>query len=133
MKPTLLLVMVFICSCAAQPVTPVDVLYENIAAANAEDIDRYMNTIHPHAPGYGYTENKLAELNEIYDLHYSMSVINVTLSPVEATITCVLTTTKLSGRLEFRNNTQELVVTAERHNGHWKLSDTEVIETTYLD
>jgi len=109
------------------------VIFENINSANAEDIDRYMDTIHPRAIGRAYTRETLEDLNGKYDLSYEVSNIEVRrLEADEADVFMVLTTKKINGPA-FRDNRLALVMTLKMYEGSWKIWDQEVTDTQYLD
>jgi hypothetical protein len=109
------------------------VIFENINAANAEDIDRYMETIHPRATGRTYTQETLEDLNGKFDLSYEVSNIKIMrMEDEEADVYMVLTTKKIRGP-EFRNNRLALVMTLRLYEGSWKIYGQEVTDTQYLD
>ena len=106
---------------------------ENLAAANAEDIPRYMATIHPESPLYATTEDLLRQINQTYDLSYEVSDLEVlSLSSGEARVAFTLTTRLIDG-LAFRDNRVTGVFILRRDNGQWKIYGQEIENIEYLD
>jgi ketosteroid isomerase-like protein len=109
------------------------VLYENVRAANAEDLDRYMATIHTSSPSYATTESTLASAFDTYDLAYELTQANVLeQSDSEATISFVLTTRKISGPA-FRDNRVTGTMTLRKEDGVWKIYDQRISNIEYLE
>ncbi len=109
------------------------VLRENLAAYNAEDIDRYMRTIHPSSPGYSQTESALNEMVDLFDLTASWDRAQIQeINSREALVSFVLTTRKISGPA-FRDNTIEGVMTLRPDSGQWKIYNQRVDDIQYLN
>lgn len=120
---------------SAQP-TPADehffnVLYMNARAANEENVEAYMATIHPESPSYGRTASTLRDMFAQYDLEfwfYDLSVTNR--KPTEAKIHFSLRTTKIRGPA-FRNNIVTGTMILRLDNGVWKIYDQDVDGVQY--
>jgi hypothetical protein len=109
------------------------VIYENIRAANAEDIDAYMQTIHGDSPLYKQTEGDLSKAFATYDLSYTVSDLRVEQRRSgEAKVHFALTSRKISGPT-FRDNVVEGVYILRPEDGNWKLFQYEDLEVTYLE
>ena len=109
------------------------VLYENVRAANAEDLDRYMATIHSNSASYQTTESTLATAFEIYDLAYELTQASVLeQGGSEAVISFVLTTRKIGGPA-FRNNRVTGTMILRKEGGVWKIFDQKISNVEYLD
>jgi hypothetical protein len=111
----------------------IGVIRENIAAHNAEDPERYMETIHSRAPGRFATRSMLQQSYDMYDL--STKVYNVKilqLSEKEARASFTLITKKISGPA-FRDNRIDGVMILRPDKGEWKLYSQENDKVTYLD
>jgi len=109
------------------------VVYRNIAAANAEDMDAYMATIHPESPFYNSTERTIYWMFQNYDLDYHLSTVDLeSQSDQEVRIAFKLFTRKLRGP-EFRNNEITGVFILQTYNGTWKIYDQDVLDIEYKD
>jgi tetratricopeptide (TPR) repeat protein len=109
------------------------VINQNMRAANAENIDSYMATIHTKSPLYRQTEDALKEAFSTYNLSYSVAALRVEKqSSSEAEVHFVLTTKKISGP-DFRDNSIEGVFIMRPEDGVWKIYQQEIIDVTYLN
>lgn len=108
-----------------------NVLYSNSRAANDENIDAYMATIHPSSPAVFTTRSALQLIFSKYDLRfyfYNLSVRSV--SGDEAKIHFSLQTEKIRGP-DFRNNIVTGTMILRSDHGVWKIYSQEVENTTY--
>jgi tetratricopeptide (TPR) repeat protein len=122
-----------------QPFTPeeasavLNTVYENIAASNVENIDRYMASIHTPSNDYQTTREILEALYRDYDLTATISGIElVNYSAEEAQVSFVLETRKRNGP-EFRDNVIRGIFILRPENGQWKLYDQVVNNIDYFD
>ena len=108
-------------------------VHENIAAHNAESIDRYIATMHSRSPGYKDLESALSEMYSTYDL--SAKITNVAVlksSNTRAEVSFILTTRKLRGPA-FRDNRITGVFILRKEDGKWRLYDQKVEDIEYLE
>ena len=106
---------------------------ENIAAHNAEDIDRYMDTIHRLSPARLTTRAMLETSYRDYDLSsqiYGLRIIEM--DEREAKVSFVLITKKIRGG-QFADNKVEGTMILRKQGKEWKLYGQEVDKITYLD
>ena len=109
------------------------VVYENLEASNAEDIDAYMATIHSHSPLYDQTEDTLYAIFRSYDLSYQIDRLDVVKSnPTEIQLSFELTTKKIRGP-GFRDNTIDGVMILRQEGGLWKIYDQMIDNVNYLN
>jgi len=107
------------------------VVYENIRASNAEDVDAYMATIHPDSPAYASTREMLATIFQNYDLKYSVSGLNVLEETSrEVRLSFVLITQKIRGP-DFRDNKITGVMVLRKDGDKWKIYDQTVDKIDY--
>jgi ketosteroid isomerase-like protein len=109
------------------------VLYEQVAAHNAEDIDRYMATMHSDTKGLDEMRSTLADLYATHDLDtrlYEVEVLKVTSR--EARVSFVLVTRQIRGPA-FTDNRIEGVFILRKDDGRWKLYDQEIEDIEYLE
>jgi tetratricopeptide (TPR) repeat protein len=105
----------------------------NISAANAENIDSYLNTIHSKSPLYRQTESALKDAFSTYDLSYSVAALRVEKqSGSEAEVHFVLTTRKIKGP-DFKDNVIEGTFIMRPEDGVWKIYDQKNLDVTYLN
>ena len=108
-----------------------NVLFRNAKASNTEDIDAYMDTIHPSSAAFLTTRAALELMFSEYDLNfyfYDLQVISVT--EKEATIHFSLQTDKIKGP-DFVNNIVTGTMTLRPYNGVWKIYSQKVENTEY--
>jgi hypothetical protein len=122
---------------AARPTpAPADyaaVIYENIRAANAEDLAAYMATIHPNSPAYATTQELLKKSFETYDLSYAVSgVAVVEENSQEVSLSFILVTRKIRGP-SFRDNKISGVMILHKDGEVWKIYDQKIDNIQYLN
>jgi tetratricopeptide (TPR) repeat protein len=121
----------------AQPPASYDeitrVIYENVAAHNAEDIERYIATMHTKSPNYADLRQNLQEVYSTYDLRADVSGVQVIkASRNEARVSFVLVTRKIRGPA-FRDNRVEGVFVLRKEDDRWKLYNQEIDNVEYLE
>jgi hypothetical protein len=115
------------------PSTITSVVYENIAAHNAEDVERYMATLHSDAPNYDQTRDVLSDMYRNYDIQHTISEVELLKSTkTRAEVSFVLTTKKVRGP-SFRDNRVTGVFILKKEDGRWKLYDQKVDDIEYLE
>ena len=109
------------------------VIYENIRASNAEDMQAYMATIHPDSPAYATTAEMLGQIFENFDLSYKVSGVKVVEeNSREVQLSFVLVTRKINGPA-FRDNQVSGVMILRKDGDVWKIYDQKVDSIQYLD
>jgi tetratricopeptide (TPR) repeat protein len=108
-----------------------DVLHKNAQAGVDENLDAYMETIHPNSPLYGKTEDVLKDMFVQYDLAFEFYDLTVTsLKSNEAKIHFSLLTRKRAGP-DFRNNIVIGTMILRPDNGVWKIYNQTVEDVQY--
>jgi hypothetical protein len=116
-----------------QETAVISAVYENIAATNAEDIDRYMTSLHTFSRDYQSTRQIIERLYRNYDLTATLSSVEVIrYSPTEARVRFILETRKRSGP-DFRDNRINGTFILRPENGQWKLYDQIVNNIEYFN
>ncbi len=109
------------------------VVFENIAAHNAEDVERYMATLHSDAPNYDQTRDVLSDMYQNYDIQHSITGVELLKTTKNrAEVSFVLTTKKVRGP-SFRDNRVTGVFILKKEDGRWKLYDQKVDDIEYLE
>jgi hypothetical protein len=104
----------------------IPVLYEQVAAHNAEDIDRYMATMHSRYHNSDQMRNTLEDMYQKYDLKTTLSDVEIIeVSGNRAEVSFVLTTRKIRGPA-FRDNRIRGIFILRKEDGEWKLYDQKV-------
>lgn len=115
------------------PEDPRGVIVVNMNAANAEDLDGYMDTIHSKASGRLLTRTAMQGLFAEYDLRYDIYNLQILeQTDDEARIAFTLVTRKIRGP-EFANNKITGVMILRLDGSDWKIYNQEVTDVTYLD
>lgn len=109
------------------------VLRQNIRAAENENLDAYMDTIHPEAPIYDRTRTTMKRMIGTYDLTYELSELNVTEQTEDKVHVEFVQVTKKKSGPKFRPNRIHGVHILKMHDGEWKLWNTKQQEIKYLD
>jgi predicted small lipoprotein YifL len=106
---------------------------ENLKAMENEDVDATMATIDENSPGYQSTKDLIKVIFEQYDLKYELSDLKVIeKNKNEAKVSFTQVTRKVSGP-EFRDNKITGVHTLRLSRGKWKIFNSVVKTTDYLD
>lgn len=109
------------------------VIYENLAAHNAEDIERYMATVHSRFPGRAEMRDTLEQMYATYDLKATVKGVEVTeLSKNEAKVSFVLITKKVRGPA-FRDNRIKGTFILRKEEDGWVLVNQEIDTIEYLN
>ena len=109
------------------------VLYQNMRAAEDENLVAYMATIHELSPMYAATEQQMKQFFNTYDLEYELKDIEVIEKfEQEARVKFVQITRKVSGPA-FRNNKVTGIHILRKSDGKWKIYNTETEKIEYLD
>ncbi|WP_216830797.1 hypothetical protein [Alkalihalobacterium elongatum] len=111
----------------------IQVVKDNLLAANNKNIDDYMATIHVESPVYQSTRDTTLEIFSVYDLEYSFVEIEVIdVSGDTGEVWFIQTTRKINGP-EFNDNQIEGINIMKKYNDEWKIYNTEVLDIVYLD
>lgn len=109
------------------------VVKDNMLAANNKNVDEYMATIHVESPLYQSTRDTMIEIFSLYDLEFSFVEIEVIdVSGDTGEVRFIQTTRKIKGP-EFNDNQVEGINTMKKYNDEWKIYHTEVLDIVYLD
>ena len=82
----------------------IEVLKINLQAAIDEDLELYMETIHPESPVFGNTESIMIYLYENFDLDYELEEYKIQEITDETADVWVIQITKRMSGGEFRDN-----------------------------
>lgn len=121
------------CQNPPQDSSAIQLIKDNLAFAQSEDLGAYLSTIHRSSPVKNQTRASLQQLFDTYDLHYTIDSIEVTsLAENEAFVRVIQTTFKVNGP-QFRNNRIEVTNELRRQDGDWKLYDSKINKIDYLE
>ena len=112
----------------------IGVLEKNLEALNNEDVDAYMSTISEESPAYDQTKELIGKIFEVYDLENKLVGKMKVIEIKEDTAKVEMTTTskKISGP-EYKDNKSTYVNLLKKYDDGWKIINTDLIETKYLD
>ncbi|MBP0028470.1 hypothetical protein [Roseofilum sp. Guam] len=109
-------------------------LDENLNAINAENVERYMNTMHPDSPQWEITEQTVLYSIDLMDLRYEVNdweIVEITGD--KAQIMATQTTTKIGGDAQFRDNQLIILHTLKKYKGEWKFWTSEIQSIEFLN
>lgn len=109
-------------------------LLESLEAAEAEDIEAGMATMHPDSAFLTELKNMTEQIMAIYDFDYEYDNFEIMeILGDEAKVKITQTTRKIGGEAEFRDNRTVVIQTLKKHNGEWKFFNLpEIINIEYL-
>jgi hypothetical protein len=106
---------------------------ENLTAMEREDVNATMATIDENSPGYATTKDLIKVIFDEYDLKYEISDLKVVEKKGnEAKVSFTQVTRKVSGP-EFRDNKITGLHTLRYTGGKWRIFDSAVQTTDYLN
>lgn len=107
---------------------------ENLNALNAENVERYMNTMHPDSPQFEITEQTVIYSTEFFDLNYEINDWEIIeMDDDKAQIRASQTTTKVAGEGLFRDNYIVVIHTLKKYKGEWKFWTSEIQTVEFLN
>lgn len=92
----------------------------NIVAMNNEDLDAYLNDIHPESPAYPGTAKVLQSLFAVYDLkttHISMKPLMI--DDEYFIVRGRQKSEMLSGDMPYQDNIADAIHIYKKHDGEW--------------
>ena len=118
---------------AESPDEMVQVVFDNVIAANRENLGAYMATAHPDSPGYKTTQATIQIAFSHYDLLHEIFVLEmVEQDKSEAVISSVLTGRRVRGPA-FPDNSVTGEMTPRKCEGEWRIYDQRVDDVQYLN
>ena len=108
-------------------------LYENIEAAEQEDIETYMTTIDKNSPSREQNRMLMEWIFDSYDLNYVIEEYEiVSIADDTARVKIIQTTTKVAGA-DFKDNRLTGVHILKKTEGQWKFFEIEINNIEYLN
>lgn len=110
-----------------------DVIYRNIEAGNDEDVAAYISTMDKDNRNYDQLESMMNTIFNTYDLNYQIKDLKITeLKDDVAKVNYVQVIKKIKGP-SFRDKRVEGVYILHKTGGQWRIYDTEITKTDYLN
>jgi len=111
----------------------IDAVKENLAATEAEDVDRVMASMHPKSPAYNNTKNMLNMIFKMFDVKYELASLKVVkVEGDTATVAFEQITRKVSGDAAFKDNRVIGQHTLKKSGGKWLIYSTKIDKVEYL-
>ncbi|WP_028303820.1 hypothetical protein [Oceanospirillum maris] len=110
-----------------------DVVEENIAAIQNENMARMMKTVHSSSPSYQATMQQVPSLFQQYDLEYELTgydFVGVTGEFAVAKVRQI--TRKVGGSAAFNDNELELLQAFRKEDGQWKFWSQSVLNMNFF-
>jgi hypothetical protein len=103
------------------------IISKQLKALTREDINSYLDTMHPGIPlGLEGQKKKVEDVFKIYNLLFiNKSIIIDSITEDKAKVRVVQVVKKLSGP-SFRNTRNEGIYTLKKYNGKWKIYDFQI-------
>ena len=108
------------------------VVEKNFSAAQAEDLEKYMNTAHPQSPTYQQTRKLGQQMMDRYDLEYELISFNYIGEDGKYQLARVKQKTTNTSEVAFRDNITVNIWAFRKHEGEWKNWNTMLLEREFL-
>lgn len=110
------------------------IIEQNFATLNSEDLAAHELTIHPDSPFIEQTLTQMSQIFASYDLEYGFAdeVLYLTTDGDYAYARVAQVTRKLAGP-DFRDNRIDQIWVFKPYNGEWRVWTSQVLEITYLE
>ncbi|KAB2905311.1 MAG: hypothetical protein F9K27_04555 [Anaerolineae bacterium] len=110
-----------------------DAVYKNLEAANTENLDLYMSTVHPESVYFDSTRGVMANTFATYDLNYDITELEIVeQTETEARVRFTLVTTRVSGPA-FNDNIVTGVFILHPDGDEWKIYDQTIDNMEYIN
>ena len=131
-----ILILVLVAGCATGPVDPDNVvtavIYENMAAAQREDIEALKATMDPRGPKFQQIDESMEPLFYMYEFSYEMEEVKVVKKSASmAQVSFVQVTRKIKGP-QFRDNRLIGVHILRKTKGKWRIFRSLIKKVEYL-
>lgn len=111
-----------------------DLVNKNADYLNEEDLDGYISTLNLPSSELEEQKDLLSQIFQIYDLNIEIESIDIEeIKDDSAKTRIVQTTKKIDGEKPFQDNRLELRHTLTKIEDEWKISNTEILNTEYLN
>jgi len=112
----------------------IEVMEKNLEALNNEDVDKYMSTLSEESPAYEQTKELIGKIFEVYDLENKLigKMEVVEMKEDSAKVKMTTTSKKISGP-EYKDNESTYINLLKKYEDGWKITNTELQETKFLD
>ena len=112
---------------------PLNVIFENIHASNAENVNHYMATIHSKSPSYEATKKMTQEAFSLFDLSYKVSGLKIIKQTKKEVVVAFTLTTRKTRGPDFRDNRINGEMILRQEEGKWKIYNQVVHDVKYLN
>jgi hypothetical protein len=102
------------------------VLQENARTLEQENLDGYMDTIHPESPLYDSTEDRTRQLFQQYDINVEMTIESITVDGETAEAQVAQTTELSSESSGTQSNRRQLTHELRTYQGEWRIYNSRV-------
>lgn len=109
------------------------VVEENFSMAEAEDLEKYMDTTHPQSPTYQQTRKLIQQMMDRYDLDYELLSFNYIGEDGKYQLARVKQKTTNTSEAAFRDNITVNLWAFRKHDGEWKSWNTMLLEREFID
>lgn len=109
-----------------------NVLRTQAQALENDDIEAYMETMHPESPLYDSTRSTTSQLMQRYDFRIELTVDSVEVNGDTATADTTQETRIEGSDPNFQANRSELVHELRTYQGEWRVYDSSISDRTYL-
>ena len=109
-----------------------DVIQRQEEALENNDLDRYMETMHPESPIYDRTRSATAQLLQNYDLRLDIEINSVSIDGDTATAETTQETRIEESDPSFQENRAEITHELRTYEGEWRVYNSSIDSTEPL-
>ena len=108
------------------------VIEKNFSTSEAEDLEKYMNTMHPESPSYQQTRKLSQQMMDRYDLEYELLSFSYVGENGKYQLARVRQKTTDTSEAAFRDNITVNLWAFRKDDGEWKGWNTMLLEREFL-
>lgn len=109
-----------------------DVLRENVRALENNDLDAYMETIHPEAPLYDSTEENVSQLIAQFEIDVDLTIESIEVDGDHAEANVIQENRETSGAADYQDTRVYITHELRPYQGEWHLYDSNIRDSEPL-
>lgn len=105
-----------------------NVLQRQARALEGDDLDTYMDTLHPESPVYDESQQTTEALMEEYDLQIDLQIDEIQVDGDEAEVDVTQETRIAESDPDFQENRSEIVHDCRPYEGEWRVYNSTLVD-----